>query len=137
MYKLGKRSKKELLGVYPPLAFVVMEAIKVTKQDFTVLDGLRTTEEQRKNVARGVSKTMNSFHLYGLAVDLVAYVNGKLTWEEKYYDEIAKAIQTVCEKHGIEVDWGYDLWKWDLAHFQLTTLNGKDARKVYDVRKLM
>ena len=135
MYKLGKRSKRELIGVHPSLAFVVTEAIKITKQDFMVLDGLRTRKEQKKLVTRGVSKTMNSFHLYGLATDLVAYVNGKPTWEEKYYKEIAKAVKTVCKKHDIKVDWGFDMWKWDMAHFQLTKLDGKDARKVYDYRK--
>ena len=68
MYRLSKRSQKELIGVHPMLAFVVTEAIKVTKQDFMVLDGIRSTKEQRKLVNRGVSKTMDSYHLYGLAV---------------------------------------------------------------------
>ena len=35
----------------------------------TVLEGMRDIEAQRKNVARGVSKTMNSKHLIGEAVD--------------------------------------------------------------------
>ena len=130
MYKLSKRSQRELIGVHPSLAFVVMEAIKITEQDFMVLDGLRTKKEQKKLVARGVSKTMNSYHLYGLAVDLVAYVKGKPTWEEKYYHEIAKAVKTVCEKYNIDVDWGYDLWKWDMAHFQMT-----GQKPYYDYRK--
>jgi len=121
MYKLSKRSQKELIGVHPKLAFVVMEAIKITKQDFMVLDGIRTTEEQRKLVERGVSKTMDSYHLYGLAVDLVAYVDGKPTWEEKYYSEINKAMKKAAILHNIDgVDWGYALWGWDMAHFQLT-----------------
>ena len=132
MYSLSKRSQRELIGVHPSLAFVVMEAIKITKQDFTVLDGLRTKKEQKKLVARGVSKTMNSYHLFGLAVDLVAYVDGTLTWEEKYYKEIAIAVKTVCEKHDIKVDWGYDMWKWDMAHFQMT-----GQKPYYDARKLM
>lgn len=121
MYRLSKRSKKELTGVHPKLAFVVMEAIKITKQDFMVLDGIRTPREQRKLVERGVSKTMDSYHLYGLAVDLVAYVNGKPTWEEKYYKEIAIAMEKAAEMHNIDgIDWGYDLWKWDMAHFQIS-----------------
>ncbi|MDD3506311.1 MAG: M15 family metallopeptidase [Sulfurimonas sp.] len=100
-----------------------------------VFDGLRTEAEQRKNVARGVSKTNNSFHLYGLAVDLVPYVNGKPTWEEKYFKEIAIAMKKAIENSIFKIEWGYDKWKWDLPHWQITALNGKDARKVYDYRK--
>ena len=130
MYKLSKRSMRELIGVHPMLAFVVMEAIKITKQDFMVLDGTRTTPEQRKLVERGVSKTMDSYHLYGDAVDLVAYVNGKPTWEEKYYKEIAIAMERAAEMHNIDgIDWGYDLWEWDMAHFQLTGF-----KPYYDIR---
>jgi len=130
-YKLSKRSLRELVGVHPMLAFAVTEAIKITEQDFMVFDGVRSKKEQAKLVARGVSKTNNSYHLYGLAVDLVAYVDGKPTWEEKYYAEIAKAMKTVIDKHDLDIDWGYDMWKWDLPHFQMTGYRTK-----YDIRKI-
>ena len=129
-YRLGRRSQKELIGVEPALAFLVTEAIKITTQDFTVLDGVRSMEEQRKLVARGVSKTYNSYHLNGLAVDLVAYVDGTLSWDAKYYPAIAKAMKKVAKKHGIKVDWGFDLWGWDMAHFQRTGM-----KPYYDIRK--
>jgi len=135
MYHLSKRSRKELVGVHPILAFAVTEAIKRTKQDFMVLDGVRHDNEQAKLVARGVSKTMNSFHLYGLAADLVAWVEGKPSWEEKYYAEIARAMKEVIKEHDLDIEWGYDKWNWDLPHWQITKLNGLDARRVYDVRK--
>ncbi len=132
MYKLSKRSQKELIGVHPKLAFVVMEAIKITKQDFMVLDGIRKDEEQRKLVDRGVSKTMDSYHLYGLAVDLVAWVDGRPSWDEKYYKEIAIAMDRAAEMHNIDaIDWGYDLWKWDMPHHQLT-----GYKPDYDFRKI-
>ena len=132
MYKLSKKSWRELQGVHPVLAFAVEEAIKITKQDFMVFDGVRSAKEQEKLVARGVSKTNNSYHLYGLAVDLVAYVNSKPTWEEKYYKEIAIAMKKVIKTHNLkDIDWGYDLWGWDLAHWQMTGF-----RKKYDIRKM-
>ena len=131
MYKLSKRSLRELIGVHPELAFAVMEAIKITKQDFMVFDGVRTSKEQRKLIDRGVSKSKNSYHLYGLAVDLVAYVDGKATWEEKYYKEIEKAMDKVIAKYSLNIEWGYDMWKWDLAHWQLTGYRNK-----YDIRKI-
>ena len=87
-YTLSKRSLKNLIGVHPMIGFAVTEAIKITEQDFMVFEGRRTTQRQEELVKAGFSKTMNSYHLYGLAVDLVAYVNGKPTWEEQYYGKI-------------------------------------------------
>jgi len=130
MYKLGKKSKRELIGVHPILAFAVTEAIKVTEQDFMVFDGLRTQREQQKLVRAGKSKTMNSYHLYGLAVDLVAYVDGKPTWEEQYYSDIEIAMKQVIKKYNLPIEWGFDKWQWDMPHWQLTGM-----KKEYDVRK--
>ena len=87
MFKLGKRSKRELEGVHPDLVRVVKTAIKLSDIDFTVTDGLRTISEQAELVKRGASKTMRSNHLkqletgYGHAVDLVGLLNGKARWE--------------------------------------------------------
>lgn len=130
-YKLGKKSWKALQGVHPALAFAVTEAIKLSKQDFTVFEGLRSVERQKELVAKGSSKTMDSYHLYGLAVDLVAIVDGKVTWEEKYYYEIGHAMKEVIARHSLPIDWGYELWKWDLPHWQMTGHKDK-----YDIRKL-
>ena len=127
---------KELIGVHPALSFAVTEAIKITTQDFMVLDGIRSDSEQRKLVDRGVSKTYNSYHLYGLAVDLVAYVNGKPSWDVEYYYPIADAMKEVIEKHQLPIEWGYDKWNWDMPHWQITKLSHVDARHKYDFRKL-
>lgn len=122
---------RELIGVHPVLAFAVTEAISITQQDFMVLDGIRTTKEQEKLVARGVSKTMDSYHLYGLAVDLVAYVNGKPSWDSEHYKPIADAMKHVINQYGLPIEWGYDKWGWDLPHWQLTGWKNK-----YDFRQL-
>jgi lysophospholipase L1-like esterase len=65
-----------------------------------------------------------------LAVDLVAYVNGKPTWEEKYYPKIAEAMKIIINKYGLPIDNGFDLWGWDMPHWQLTGFKTK-----YDIRK--
>lgn len=137
MYTLSNRSMSELVGVHPMLAFAVTEAIKITEQDFMVTDGMRTEKEQAKLVAKGFSKTMNSYHLYGLAVDLVAYVDGRPNWEPKYYDAIARAMKAVISMYDLPIEWGYDKWRWDLPHWQITKLDGVDARQVYNARDWM
>lgn len=76
MYQLGKTSLQRLDGVHPNLVRVVRRAIEITAQDFSVNEGLRTLERQRRLVASGASQTLNSKHLkqadgFGHAVDLV------------------------------------------------------------------
>ena len=112
-YKLGKHSLRELKGVRPELVWVVRRAIKLTTQDFTVLDGLRTIKEQEEYVHRGVSQTMESMHLpqedgYSHAVDLVPYINGKLRWELEACYEIALAMREASRLQTVEIDirWG-------------------------------
>ena len=68
-YVLGSKSLKELEGVHDDLVKVVKRAIELTAQDFSVHDGIRTIEDQKKLVERGASKTMNSRHITGNAVD--------------------------------------------------------------------
>ena len=104
-YKLGKRSLDRLIGVDERMVAVVKYAIGVTKQDFSVICGLRTIEEQRALVAKGASQTMKSKHIDGLAVDLMAYIDGG-RWELNLYDDIADAMQQAANDLGIHVRWG-------------------------------
>jgi len=110
-YVLGKASLKELEGVHPKLVAVVKRAIQISAQDFSVHDGLRTAEEQRRYVQSGVSKTMNSMHRtqadgFGHAVDLVPYINGKLRWEWPAIYPIAAAVRIASQELGVQIRWG-------------------------------
>ena len=104
-YQLGKRSKDRLLGVDPRMVAVVEKAITISEQDFSVICGLRTVQEQEALVAKGASQTMKSKHLEGLAVDLMAYIDGG-RWELNLYDEIADAIRKSAIELGVNVRWG-------------------------------
>lgn len=105
-FKLGASSLAELNGVNPLLVRVVMRAIQITKQDFVVLDGIRTIEEQRKYVANGTSKTMKSKHLEGRAVDLVPYVEGKVRWWWPQIYIVAAAMKTAAAEYRTPIIWG-------------------------------
>ena len=116
-YKLGKRSLSRLEGVNDDLVTVVKYAIGVTKQDFSVICGLRTIDEQRALVAQGASQTMKSKHIDGNAVDLMAYCDGG-RWELNLYDEIADAMKEGAEAAGVKLRWGAawtidDLGAWE------------------------
>ncbi len=110
-YTLGQKSRQELTGVHQHLVLVVERAIQLTTQDFAVHDGIRTVEEQRELVVRGVSWTMQSKHLrqpdgFGHAVDLVPFINGKLRWEWPPVFVIADAVRRAAHELGARIRWG-------------------------------
>ena len=116
-FKLSQRSLNNLEGVDKRLQDVVHHAIKVTKVDFAVICGMRTLEEQKALVAKGASKTMNSKHLTGDAVDLMAYIGSRASWELNLYDEIADAMREGAINAGVTLRWGAawhkNLTEWD------------------------
>jgi peptidoglycan L-alanyl-D-glutamate endopeptidase CwlK len=91
-FKLSNRSLERLEGVDERLVTIVKTAIHLTKIDFGVVCGLRTIEEQRELVEKGASQTMKSKHIDGLAVDLMAYIGSRASWELNLYDDIADAM---------------------------------------------
>lgn len=121
MFVLGKRSNGRLKSVHPDLVGIVHHAIGITDVDFTVLEGMRSLVRQRILVGTGASKTMNSRHLTGHAVDLGAWVNGTVSWDWPYYYQIADAMKQAAEAAEVDLEWGGD-WKSfkDGPHFQLS-----------------
>lgn len=105
-FSLSRRSEQELVGVRDPLVAVVRRAITITPVDFTVLQGLRTKQEQEALVESGASKTLDSRHLTGHAVDLGALLNGKVSWHWSLYHQVARSMQTAARSLDIEIRWG-------------------------------
>ena len=100
-FKLSRRSLDRLEGIDDRLQEVVKMAITLTKTDFGVVQGMRTIEQQKELVAKGASKTMKSKHLEGKAFDIMAFVNGRASWELNLYDDLADAkayITYIAEK---------------------------------------
>lgn len=121
MFRLGKRSNAELVGVHPNLVDVERRAIELTPVDFSVFDGLRTYPEQVEYVRTGVSKTLKSKHLkqddgYGHAVDNVPYINGKLRWEMRPCILVAEAMHEAATELGVPLRWGA---VWDRPFLEL------------------
>jgi len=117
-FRLSKRSLRELEGVKPELVQVVHTAIELTSIDFGITQGLRTVAEQRQLVAKGASQTMKSKHLTGDAVDVVAYIGSRISWEQNLYDNIADAFKAAAIEHDVKMRWGAawhipDIREWD------------------------
>jgi peptidoglycan L-alanyl-D-glutamate endopeptidase CwlK len=110
MFKLSEISNRNLKGVHPHLIRVVNRAISITKVDFRVIEGVRTPKRQQELFDAGASKTLNSRHLTGHAVDLAAMVGGKVRWDWPLYHELADYVMEAAALEGVEVVWGGD-WK--------------------------
>jgi peptidoglycan L-alanyl-D-glutamate endopeptidase CwlK len=63
---------------------------------------------------------MNSRHLKGNAVDIAVFVDGKLTWDFKYYKQVSEHIKATAKLLDIPIIWGGD-WKSfiDGPHYEL------------------
>lgn len=119
-YKLSNTSLEKLNGVHPDLVKVVKRAIEITTVDFKVGETLRSLERQKQLVAQGASKTMNSRHLTGHAVDLYALKDGTVSWDMALYKKIAVAMLQAAQELGVDVEWGGNWKMGDGPHFQLT-----------------
>ena len=120
MYKFSKRSLDNLKGVDERLVKLMEEVLSISPYDFGITEGLRTIEKQKEYVRTGKSQTMNSYDLKGKAVDIVVYKDGEVTWDLKYYKEIANIVKETATEKGLKITWGGD-WKTlvDGPHFQL------------------
>lgn len=105
-FRLSERSMSMLQGVDEQLVATVKLAILITKIDFGVICGIRTMEEQRALFEKGASKTMRSKHLEGKAVDLMAYIGSRGSWELNLYDDIADAMKQAATETGAVLRWG-------------------------------
>ena len=119
-YSLSKRSLSRLVGVHPDLERVVKRAILITCLDFTVLEGLRTKARQRQLYAEGASRTLNSRHLTGHAVDLAPYVGRQVRWDWPLYHQLAIYVKQAAMTEDVPLVWGGD-WRTfkDGPHWEL------------------
>lgn len=102
------RFENRLKGVHPDLVRVMLRA--GTQTDFLVVEGLRTMARQRELVKAGASRTLNSRHLTGHAVDIAPLVGGKLTWSWEMFHKLAPIVKEAAKAEGVKIIWGGD-WK--------------------------
>lgn len=115
-FKLSNTSLSRLKQCHPQLCIVVTRAIQISQVDFIVGAGIRSIEEQRDNVRKGVSETMNSKHLpqadgMSHAVDLWPWVKGEIPWNDlREFRRVADAMLQAARELDVELLWGGD---WD------------------------
>lgn len=125
-FVFSKRSEANLYGVHPDLVKVVRRALQLSELDFTVIEGVRTKTRQAELFKQGATKTLNSRHLTGHAVDIVPY---PLDWNDKAaFGKLAKAMFAAAKELKVALRWGGD-WNrnghsndetfYDGPHFEL------------------
>lgn len=117
---LGARSLSRLQGVHPDLVRVVKKAAAIADLDFTVLEGVRTVDRQKELMKQGATKTLNSRHITGHAVDLAPMLGGKISWDWPLYHRLAKIVKAAAVAEKVPITWGGD-WRTfkDGPHWEL------------------
>jgi len=114
MAMLLPRDRERLQGVHRDLVRVVERARQAVP--FIVTEGLRSRERQAQLVAIGASRTMNSRHLTGHAVDLADWLDdgdgaveqGEIRWDWPLYEQIGAAVKAAAKELGVPIIWGGD-----------------------------
>ena len=128
MMQLGSTSVSRLKGVHPDLVRVVNRCAKDWKDKqftFGITCGVRTLEEQKILVKKGASKTLKSRHIpapngYSHAIDVVAFIDGKVRWDWPLYDKISKSMKAAAKAEKVPIEWGGDWVSFkDGPHYQL------------------
>ncbi len=116
-FRWSSRSENNLKGIHPDLRKVADLALKLTHVDFIVTEGKRTYARQVKLVQEGASKTLDSRHLQGMAIDVV---DVGASYGKERMTQIAMAFKEAAKDLGIPIVWGGDWKKFkDTPHFEL------------------
>ena len=124
-HQFGLQSKAKLSTVHKSLQDLFYAAIGEAPYDFSITEGLRSLERQKQLFKEGKSKTMNSRHLTGNAVDVCIIIDGKTSWDFNDYIKLADYIKKIAKAINVPIVWGGDWESFrDGPHFELD-------RKVY------
>lgn len=122
---LNSTSLVRLRGVDKDLVSLVKRAREISPIPFEITEGLRTKERQAYLVKTGKSRTMNSYHLRGKAIDFVAKPNGSVSWDLKDYKTVVeKAFKAAAKELKLTDKITYGIyWKSivDGPHVQIET----------------
>lgn len=136
-FEFSKRSLDRIETTSPLIQKIIKEALATSLIDFGIPEygGKRTAKEQKSlfdckpQRSKCDGKKKKSYHQSGLAVDIVAYVNGSYTYDKRYYYMLGHHILATAKKMGhSNMHWGGDWDKdfdlddqtfMDLCHFEL------------------
>jgi peptidoglycan L-alanyl-D-glutamate endopeptidase CwlK len=131
------RDARSALGVRPELQNIVRQAMTDNPNLPFMVDpsgGVRTQAQQDEKARRGYSRTRQSYHIGGNAIDVVPLIDGKPRWDQdkdpkvlEAYQKLEVAMYGAANKLGYEfgpehesVDKkGVPFKSWDPGHFSI------------------
>ena len=129
MYKFSELSRQRMKGVDNRLIALMHESLKDSPIDFGIawMGGVRTAQEQNRLYKEGRSQKdgyrNKSKHQSGKAIDVLPYVKGKYTTEDKYYFILIGVIMSTAKHIEVSIRSGGD---WDKDGEYVTDQNFKD-----------
>lgn len=118
-------NKLNMDEVHPDIKRLMVEAIKTSPIDFTIIETVRSLRKQKENIKNGVSKTLKSRHIPGFnksglceAVDIAPY---PIDWQDlERFRALAAHIKQTALKLNIPITWGGDWTSFvDMPHYEL------------------
>lgn len=148
-FSFGSRSRAALSRVHPDLVAIATHAIAISSVDFGVKEGERTLAQQKIDVAKGVSHTLDSLHIpqkdrsgkseniYGHALDLVPWINGAWAWDWPTIYHIADAMTQAATALGFEkiICWG-GVWDKYLGQYCTDAASAEAEEHAYVTRTI-
>lgn len=115
---LTPRDIDRMAGVHPDLVRVVRRARE--EGEFIITEGVRSEARQRQLMIAGATRTMNSRHLTGHAIDIAALVDGEVRWDWPLYTRLSTVFKRAAMLEGVALTWGGD-WPTfrDGPHYEL------------------
>ncbi len=131
MYNYGSSSIKKLKTCEYKLQIIFKRAIELDLIDISILQGVRSKEEQNKFFENGSSKlqwphskhnVLNEDELSN-AIDAAPYVNGKISYNYNHCCYLAGIITGLGEVMSMPVRWGGN---WDMDGEPITDQDFQD-----------
>lgn len=97
---------RRLAGVHGDLVRLITEAAARHQLVVRVTEGVRAAERQKELVASGASRTMDSRHITGHAVDVAIMLGKEVRWDFGLYQDFADTVAATSLEIGIPIIWG-------------------------------
>lgn len=117
-HTLTPADQRKLVGLNKNLVALVHRVALVAPVPFLVVEGLRTKQRQRELFAAKKTKTLNSKHIIGRAVDVVPIVDGALSWKWDDFMPLVECAKRCASDMSLPMTFGYD-WGWDAPHWEM------------------
>lgn len=119
-YRFSSRSENNFTGVHPDLVRVARLALARSEIDFCIIEGVRDPIRQKQLYRMGRSKTLNSRHLTGHAIDIAPIINGDIPWHDwQAFVAVADTVLEAASLASVPVNWGGSWAMRDGPHFEL------------------